>query len=52
MSNPATPVKRVLLGWDSADWKIIKVLLEEGGMDGIRSLMNGGNHGNLATLVS
>jgi len=51
MSNPATPVKRVLLvGWDSADWKIINALLEEGGMDGIRSLMNGGNHGNLATL--
>ena len=51
MSNPATPVKRVLLvGWDSADWKIINTLLEEGGMDGIRSLMNGGNHGNLATL--
>lgn len=51
MSNPATPVKRVLLvGWDSADWKIINALLKEGGMDGIRSLMNGGNHGNLATL--
>lgn len=38
------------VGWDSADWKIIDDLLEEGGMDGIRSLMNGGNHGNLATL--
>ena len=43
--------KRVLLiGWDSADWKIINALLEEGGMDGIRSLMDGGIHGNLATL--
>ena len=51
MSHPSSPKKRVLLiGWDSADWKIIDKLLEEGGMDGIRSLMNGGNHGNLATL--
>ena len=50
MSHPSSPKKRVLLiGWDSADWKIIDKLLEEGGMDGIRSLMNGGNHGNLAT---
>jgi predicted AlkP superfamily phosphohydrolase/phosphomutase/tetratricopeptide (TPR) repeat protein len=49
MSN--TSKKKVLLiGWDSADWKIINNLLEEGGMDGIRSLMEGGNHGNLATL--
>ena len=40
----------LLVGWDSADWKIINALLEEGGMDGIRSLMDGGIHGNLATL--
>ena len=45
------PKRRVLLiGWDSADWKIINSLLEEGGMDGIRSLIDGGTHGNLATL--
>lgn len=43
--------KRILLvGWDSADWKIIRALLDEGGMDGIRRLMDGGSHGNLATL--
>ncbi len=46
-----TQKKRLLLvGWDSADWKIINDLLAEGGMDGIRSLMDGGVHGNLATL--
>ena len=51
MPDSPSPKKRVLLiGWDSADWKIINALLEEGGMDGIRSLMDGGNHGNLATL--
>ncbi|MDB4333634.1 alkaline phosphatase family protein, partial [Akkermansiaceae bacterium] len=51
MKSSSSPKKKVLLiGWDSADWKIIHKLLAEGGMDGIRSLMNGGNHGNLATL--
>ena len=45
------PSRKVLLvGWDAADWKIINSLLAEGGMDGIRSLMDGGSHGNLATL--
>ena len=53
VSNPMSKnaQKRVLLiGWDSADWKIINDLLAEGGMDGIRTLMDGGIHGNLATL--
>jgi predicted AlkP superfamily phosphohydrolase/phosphomutase/tetratricopeptide (TPR) repeat protein len=46
----ADPRKVLLIGWDSADWKIINNLLAEGGMDGIRSLMDGGIHGNLSTL--
>ncbi len=51
MSSPSHKKKRVLLiGWDSADWKIIDPLLEEGGMDGIRTLKQGGTYGNLATL--
>ncbi|MGJ8657024.1 MAG: alkaline phosphatase family protein [Akkermansiaceae bacterium] len=45
-----TKKKTLLIGWDSADWKIINDLLEEGGMEGIRSLMDGGTYGNLATL--
>ncbi len=49
-SNPAPSKKVLLIGWDSADWKIINDLLAEGGMDGIRSLMDGGTYGNLATL--
>ncbi|MGJ8657737.1 MAG: alkaline phosphatase family protein [Akkermansiaceae bacterium] len=50
-SNQASTKPKVLLvGWDSADWKIINDLLAEGGMDGIRSLMDGGTYGNLATL--
>lgn len=48
---PANTTKKLLLiGWDSADWKIINSLLAEGGMDGIRSLMDGGTYGNLASL--
>ena len=31
MSDPAPPIKRVLLvGWDSADWKIINAPLRRG----------------------
>ena len=50
MTSPDRKPKVLLIGWDSADWKIIKPLLDEGGMDGVRSLMDGGSHGNLATL--
>ena len=50
MTPPPRKPKLLLVGWDSADWKILSALLAEGGMDGIRSLMDGGSHGNLATL--
>ena len=50
MNNTNGKQRTLLVGWDSADWKIINELLAEGGMDGIRSLMDGGIHGNLATL--
>ena len=50
MNNPNGKQRTLLVGWDSADWKIINELLADGGMDGIRSLMDGGIHGNLATL--
>lgn len=43
--------KRVLLvGWDSADWKIIKALQERGAMPAVSRLMQDGVHGNLRTL--
>jgi len=51
MSKPTPPKKKVLLiGWDSADWKIINELLAKGGMNSVRSLMEGGTHGDLATI--
>ena len=43
--------KRLLLiGWDSADWKIIHPLLDEGKLPGVKQLVEGGISGNLATL--
>lgn len=43
--------KRLLLvGWDSADWKIIHPLLDKGELPAIRKLVEGGISGNLSTL--
>ncbi|MEO7100485.1 MAG: tetratricopeptide repeat protein [Luteolibacter sp.] len=43
--------KRLLLvGWDSADWKIIHPLLDAGKLPGVQRLVEGGISGNLATL--
>ena len=43
--------KRLLLiGWDSADWKLIHPLLDEGKLPGVAQLIEGGVSGNLATL--
>lgn len=45
------PKKRLLLiGWDSADWKIIHPLLDAGKLPGVQHLVDGGVSGNLATL--
>jgi len=43
--------KRLLLiGWDSADWKLIHPLLDAGQVPGVAGLVEGGVSGNLATL--
>lgn len=43
--------KRLLLvGWDSADWKIIHPLLDAGLLPGLEQLVNRGVSGNLTTL--
>jgi predicted AlkP superfamily phosphohydrolase/phosphomutase/tetratricopeptide (TPR) repeat protein len=45
------PKTRVLLiGWDAADWKVIQPLLDAGQMPNLARLIEGGMHGNLATL--
>src|SRR4051812_9407580 len=44
-------VKRLLLvGWDAADWKIIRPLVAAGEMPHLAKLIAGGVHGNHATL--
>ena len=43
--------KRLLLvGWDSADWKLIHPLLDRGRLPAVAGLVEGGTAGNLTTL--
>jgi predicted AlkP superfamily phosphohydrolase/phosphomutase len=43
--------KRLLLvGWDSADWKLIHPLLDENKLPGVARIVRGGVSGNLTTL--
>ncbi len=42
--------KVLLIGWDAADWKTIRPLLNAGRMPNLARLMGGGVHGNLATI--
>jgi predicted AlkP superfamily phosphohydrolase/phosphomutase/tetratricopeptide (TPR) repeat protein len=45
------PRKRLLLvGWDSADWKIIQPLVDAGQMPAVQRLLEQGTSGNLTTL--
>jgi len=40
----------LLVGWDSADWKIIHPLLDAGELPGLARLVESGTSGNLTTL--
>ena len=55
MTIPHTPTrpktKTLFIGWDSADWQLIRPLLEQGWMPNLQALMDRGVHGNLSTLV-
>jgi tetratricopeptide (TPR) repeat protein len=44
------PQKLLLVGIDSADWKIIQPLIDSGGMPGMQRVVEEGTSGNLATL--
>ncbi|MGV3664086.1 MAG: alkaline phosphatase family protein [Prosthecobacter sp.] len=47
----SSPTQRLLLvGWDSADWKIIQPLVDAGHMPALRRLLEQGTSGNLTTL--
>ncbi|MDB6069092.1 MAG: type phosphodiesterase/nucleotide pyrophosphatase [Verrucomicrobiales bacterium] len=49
---PANPPKILLIGWDSADWRIIDPLLKAGRLPHLASLIEKGARGNLASLES
>ncbi len=40
----------VLIGWDAADWKVARPLMERGDMPNLARLVAGGSSGNLATI--
>jgi predicted AlkP superfamily phosphohydrolase/phosphomutase/tetratricopeptide (TPR) repeat protein len=42
--------KLLVIGWDSADWKVINPLLDRGLMPNLEKMINEGVIGNLATL--
>lgn len=42
--------KLLLIGWDSADWKIIGPLLSQGLMPSLKKLIDNGVYGNMSTM--
>ncbi len=40
----------LLVGWDSADWKIIHPMMDRGELPALKSLVEGGVSGNITTL--
>ena len=49
-SAPPSKPKLLLVGWDSADWKIIQPLVDAGQMPALQRLLEQGTSGNLTTL--
>ncbi|MEY3024301.1 MAG: hypothetical protein RJA16_1127, partial [Planctomycetota bacterium] len=43
--------KVLVIGWDAADWRAIRPLLEQGKMPNLQRMMDEGVHGNNATLT-
>ncbi|MBN1768571.1 MAG: alkaline phosphatase family protein [Prolixibacteraceae bacterium] len=43
--------KVLLIGWDAADWKIIKKLVDRGEMPNMKMMIEEGTMGNLSTLT-
>lgn len=50
MSAPTAKRRLLLVGWDSADWKVIRPLVAQGQMPMVEKLLAEGAHGDLATL--
>lgn len=49
MSNPGRR-RLLVVGWDSADWKVMRPLMEAGQMPMLRTMVERGSHGDFATL--
>ena len=45
-----SPTRVLLVGWDAADWKVIRPLLAAGEMPHLAGLMARGVHGNHSTI--
>ncbi|MFZ9692485.1 MAG: alkaline phosphatase family protein, partial [Phycisphaerales bacterium] len=43
--------KVLVIGWDAADWRAIRPLLEQGKMPNLQRMMDEGVHGNNATIT-
>ena len=48
--NEAPKRKVLLIGWDAADWKVVKPLLDAGKMPNVQRLVKSGASGQIATL--
>lgn len=48
--NPPPARKLLILGWDAADWQMIRRLTDKGGMPNLRRLLRAGTQADLATL--
>ena len=44
------PKRLLLVGWDSADWKLLHPLMDSGATPAAAHLVNTGSSGNLTTL--
>lgn len=49
-STVSSEPKVLLIGWDAADWRVAKPLIEQGLMPNLQRLMEQGVHGDLRTL--
>ena len=47
---PMSSTKVLLIGWDAADWKIIRPLMDAGRMPNVRHMVESGAAGDIATL--
>ncbi|MEM6332271.1 MAG: alkaline phosphatase family protein [Planctomycetota bacterium] len=44
------PTRTLLIGWDAADWRFAQPLIDQGAMPALKSVVDNGASGNLATL--